>query len=546
MKVLSLFSGVGGFDMGLENAGMQTVFQCEWDKHANTILNKHWPHVPKWEDVSTLTGKHILTQAPVIDVVAWGSPCQDLSVAGKRSGLEGERSGLFHEGIRIIKELRKESNGQYPRISIWENVVGALNSNRGADFGIIINEMAEAGALVIEWAVLDAQYFGVPQRRRRVFVIAIFDPAIAERCPNPLLPVAESLPGHLAKGKPARKSAATTLTESIGTDGQWAAGTNNLGILRQSISSKWNKGSSGPSGDEYINMVVEDAPILIDRSAFNQGENALYQPHISDDPISPSLVAQGPHAVFTKSSRAQTSDDSETWIEGAVNPTLNSFDQGDIRATTAIVFENSYRDGARIANDGITQTLSAKMGTGGGNTPMLAFDTQFGSNANVTENIAPTLKSSQAPPSVAYPIQDGRDIEKHQNGLGVGDEHSPAYTIDQTGAQAVAYGIQGSMIGRQDHNGPGGKGVTKEDGPMFTLTGTDVHAVSQQEPSMAVRRLTPLECERLMGWPDDHTRWKADGTEQADTHRYKQCGNGVASPVAQWIGKHLLKLEEQQ
>ncbi len=293
-------------------------------------------------------------------------------------------------------------------------------------------------------------------------------------------------------------------------------------------------------------MVVEDAPILIDRSAFNQGKNALYQTHISDDPISPSLVAQGPHAVFTKSSRAQTADDSETWVEGAVNPTLNSFDQGDVRATTAIVFENSYRDGARIANEGVTQTLSAKMGTGGGNTPMLAFDTQFGSNANVTENIAPTLKSSQAPPSVAYPIQDGRDIEKHQNGLGVGDEHSPAYTIDQTGAQAVAYGIQGSMIGRQDHNGPAGKGHTEEGDPMFTLTGTDVHAVSQEEPTMAVRRLTPLECERLMGWPDDHTRWKADGTEQADTHRYKQCGNGVASPVAQWIAKHLLKLEEQQ
>ena len=192
MKVLSLFSGVGGFDQGLENAGMQTVFQCEWDKHANTILNKHWPDVPKWDDVSTLTGEHILSKAPVIDVVAWGSPCQDLSVAGKRSGLEGERSGLFHEGIRIIKELRKETNGQYPRISIWENVVGALNSNGGADFGIILDQMAEAGALVIEWTVLDAQYW-VPQRRKRVFVIAIFDPAIAARCPDPLLPVSESL-----------------------------------------------------------------------------------------------------------------------------------------------------------------------------------------------------------------------------------------------------------------------------------------------------------------------------------------------------------------
>jgi DNA (cytosine-5)-methyltransferase 1 len=464
MKVLSLFSGVGGFDMGLENAGMQTVFQCEWDKHANTILHKHWPHVPKWEDVSTLTGKHILTHAPVIDVVAWGSPCQDLSVAGKRSGLEGERSGLFHEGIRIIKELRKETNGQYPRISIWENVVGALNSNRGADFGIIINEMAEAGAMVIEWAVLDAQYFGIPQRRRRVFVIAIFDPAIAERCPETLLPVAESLPGHLAKGKPARKSATSKTPTSVGTDG---------GILGSDIVGSLNTSDAKMISSQYV-----------------RENKCVVEP-------------------FVKSSRAQTADDSETWVEGAVNPTLNSFDQGDVRATTAIVFENSYRDGARIANDGVTQTLSAKMGSGGGNTPMLAFDTQFGSNANVTENVAPTLKSSQAPPSVAY-------------------------------------GIQGSMIGRQDHNGPAGKGHTEEGDPMFTLTGTDIHAVSHAEPTMAVRRLTPLECERLMGWPDDHTRYKADGTEQADTHRYKQCGNGVASPVAQWIAKHLLKLEEQQ
>ena len=102
MKVLSLFSGVGGFDMGLENAGMETVFQCEWDKHCLTILDRHWPDVPKWDDISTLTGKHILAGVPVIDVVAWGSPCQDLSVAGKRAGLEGGTSNLFYEGTIFI------------------------------------------------------------------------------------------------------------------------------------------------------------------------------------------------------------------------------------------------------------------------------------------------------------------------------------------------------------------------------------------------------------------------------------------------------------
>ena len=586
MKVLSLFSGVGGFDMGLENAGMQTVFQCEWDKHANTILNKHWPHVPKWEDVSTLTGKHILSKAPVIDVVAWGSPCQDLSVAGKRSGLEGERSGLFHEGIRIIKELRKETNGQYPRISIWENVVGALNSNRGADFGIIINEMAEAGAMVIEWAVLDAQYFGVPQRRRRVFVIAIFDPVLAERCPETLLPVAESLPGHLAKGKPKRQSATSKIAESTGTDGEWWDGrdtaealttTSNeqrmpdkqrfqaiveqdVGILGSDIVGSLNTSDAKMISNQYVNenkCVVEPVAYHFDALSSN------------------SMKSSNPDSGVNEVNQARTLD---TWRP---DPSLN---QGGL----AIVFNDDRRIGPTIHGDTVS-TLQAFMGTGGNNVPMLAFDTQFGSNANVTENVAPTLKSSQAPPSVAYPIQDGRDIEKHQNGLGVGDEHSPAYTIDQTGAQAVAYGIQGSMIGRQDHNGPAGKGHTEEGDPMFTLTGTDIHAVSQEqptvfqpgtmirlnggvwegtvptlraeakrgdnephiqihnaEPTMAVRRLTPLECERLMGWPDDHTRYKTDGTEQTDGHRYKQCGNGVASPVAQWIAKHLLNIQEQQ
>ena len=193
MKVLSLFSGVGGFDMGLENAGMETVFQCEWDKHCRTILDRHWPTVPKWDDVSTLTGEHILAHAPVIDVVAWGSPCQDLSTTGKRAGLDGNKSALFYEGMRIINELREASNGKYPRISIWENVAGALSSNNGADFGQILYEMDEAGACFSEWTVLDAQHFGIPQRRRRIYLLSVFNTATANRCPDPLLPVSESL-----------------------------------------------------------------------------------------------------------------------------------------------------------------------------------------------------------------------------------------------------------------------------------------------------------------------------------------------------------------
>lgn len=181
----SLFAGVGGFDLGLEAAGWNCGWQVEWDKHCQQILARHWPDVPRWSDVCDVNGAEL----PPVDLISFGSPCQDLSVAGKRAGLDGSRSGLFHEAVRIIKEMRDATGGVQPVWGIWENVVGALSSNRGADFGAVLDSLADAGALVLEWAVLDARWFGVPQRRRRVFVVACFDPAVAEQCPSPLLPV---------------------------------------------------------------------------------------------------------------------------------------------------------------------------------------------------------------------------------------------------------------------------------------------------------------------------------------------------------------------
>jgi DNA (cytosine-5)-methyltransferase 1 len=417
MNVLSLFSGVGGFDLGLENAGMKTIYQCEWDKHATGVLELHWPHVPRWGDITTLTAKEILRHGTPPDVVAWGSPCQDLSVAGKRAGLEGERSGLFHEGIRIINELRKETNNEYPKISIWENVAGALSSNRGADFGVILDEMAKAGAMVIEWGLLDAQHFGIPQRRRRVFVIAVFNSATANLCPSPLLPVGESLRGDTSKGKPKRKSAANTLTESFGAGG---------GIVNAIGASIYHKST-----------------------VVNQDVNCGH------------LVTEG--------------------------GILGSDIVGSLNTSDAKMISTQYVNENKVVIE-----------------PYLSFDTQFGSNANVFEDQSPTLKASQAAPSVAYSVR----------------EDAKANTFSATELDH-ANALSALRPSPQSHHAQ-----------MFIT-----------EP-MAVRRLTPLECERLMGWPDDHTRYKADGTEQADTHRYKQCGNGVASPVAEWIGKQLMKLNE--
>ena len=400
MRVLSLFSGVGGFDMGLEAAGMTTVFQCEIDKHARAVLDHHWPDVPKRDDVSTLTGAYILEQTGGVDIVAWGSPCQDLSLAGKRAGLSGERSGLFHEGIRIIKELRELSNGTYPTWSLWENVVGALSSNRGADFGKVLWEMDEAGACFSEWVVLDAQYFGVPQRRRRVFVASCFNSGTSERCGSPLFPVAESLPGHLAKGAASRKGTSGEITEGVGAGGTGSGYTDDNGVLRGTVTSKWHKGSSADA--HLIGYEEQIAPSL------EGGGGGNNRPAIIQEPLS--------------------------------------------------------------------------------------FDTQFGSNANVFEDQSPTLKSSQQSPSVTQAISyDGYNQT-------VEEEIHRSWRIGRDSSDFVA---------------------------------------DLREPTLVVRRLTPLECERLMGWPDNHTAVGTNGAV-SDTNRYKMCGNGVASPVAAWLGKHLM------
>jgi site-specific DNA-cytosine methylase len=198
---------------------------------------------------------------------------------------------LFHQGIRIIKELRELSNGKYPTWSIWENVAGALSSNNGADFGEVLYEMDEAGACFSEWSMLDAQYFGVPQRRRRVFVISCFDPSVASRCPEKILVVGESSGGNSAEGKQARKGATNEAAEGFGRSSELGSGQPVANTISASI---YHHGT----------VVNQDA---------NNG-----------------------HVVIQE--------------------------------------------------------------------PLLSFDTQFGSNANVFENLSPTLKSSQQSPSVMMPF----------------------------------------------------------------------------------------------------------------------------------------------
>ena len=423
----SLFSGVGGFDLGFDQENYECVFQVEWDKHCQKILAKHWPTVPKWSDVQDVNGAEI----PPCDVLTFGSPCQDLSVAGKRAGLEGTKSSMFYEATRIIQEMRNATESVYPRIVVWENVPGALSSNNGADFGAVIDTLANIGAVDIQWSVLDAQFFGVPQRRRRIFLVAQFDPATVARCPDPLLPVVESSRGDFAKGRKARKSSARTIETSTHTNDQ--------------------------SSDHRDN--TETLTITPDEQRMPD-ENEL-QP--VDVPIAYSIREDAKANNFSA-----TETDTALCLNGMVPSTQSHHAQ--LFIAESIIFENSFRDGPRIGDD-ICHTLPAKMGSGGGNTPMLAQPTIF--------------------------------IDRAAFNQGENAKYEAVISDDP---------IISSLVAR---------------GPHAVLT------------NLAVRRLTPLECERLMGWPDDHTRFYADGTEQADTNRYRQCGNGVATPVARFIAKHL-------
>lgn len=200
----SLFSGIGGIDLGFEAAGFHTAWQCEIDGNARYILRRHWPNLRCYEDIRETEGSII----PPVDVLLAGFPCQDLSIAGGRSGMEGNRSSLFFEITRIVQEMRDATNHRAPAFLMLENVPGLYTTHRGRDFAVVLRTLAECGALDIAWRVLDAQYMGVPQRRRRVFLVADFRGERAET----VLFEPESRGGYFATRAKTKKTVAAPLT----------------------------------------------------------------------------------------------------------------------------------------------------------------------------------------------------------------------------------------------------------------------------------------------------------------------------------------------
>lgn len=203
MRFGSLFAGIGGFDLGLERAGMSVKWQVEVDPFCQRVLERHWPNVRRLEDVREV-GEHNLES---VDLICGGFPCTDVSVAGRRAGLAGEQSRLWFEFERIIGEMR-------PDWVVIENVPGLLSSNKGKDFELIVTSLAELG-YGVAWRVLDSQYFRVPQRRRRVFLVG--SAGRLKRGAGEVLFEPESCGGYPPPSREKRYVSASLLASGAGT-----------------------------------------------------------------------------------------------------------------------------------------------------------------------------------------------------------------------------------------------------------------------------------------------------------------------------------------
>lgn len=459
----SLFDGSGGFPLGGLLCGITPVWSSEIEPFAVRVTTKRLPKVKHYGDVSALSG----TELPPVDIITFGSPCQDMSIAGKRAGLDGSRSNLFYEAIRIVKEMRDKTNGKYPRFIVWENVPGAFSSNGGEDFKAVLESVCSvkenkadipryekwpnAGEIVaddysVAWRVFDAQYWGVPQRRKRIYLVADF----GGRCAGKILFEPEGVPGYLKKGVFPWQRTAEDTQNSIGATG--ATCLNDQGGNRIDVTENVTA---------TLRAEAHHPPCVMESAGFCTEHSAKARSIGFEKEVSPTLCA------------------------GTV---------------PAAVYENHGQDTRFNGPLDTAPTVIATYGTGGNNQPFVVeqcYDVRFTSEGtkNARQNcyetdVARTIDtggnapdSNQGGVAVVYGI-----CSKGSNSMKSDNPHSGFYEADTSrcldanggnpscnqGGMAVC--VQGSMIGRKDENGPQGNGINED--VSFTLNATDKHAVA--------------------------------------------------------------------
>ncbi len=484
----SLFDGSGGFPLGGILSGITPLWASEIEPFPIRVTTKRLSQMKHYGDVSKLNGAEL----PPVDIITFGSPCQDMSVAGKRAGLSGSRSNLFYEAVRIVKEMRCKTNGEYPRFVVWENVPGAFSSNKGEDFKAVLEEICKikddtlsvsksekwtnAGEIVgdafsVAWRVFDAQYWGVPQRRKRIYLVADF----AGECAGEILFEQKSLSGNSPQSVCKRKTTPGNVKDCIGATGFDGYNGQLTGDLSATIGVNCGM-STGRNG-----IVLND-----------QGGNRM---DITED-VTCTLRAEAHHPPCVLESAGFCTEHSAKsrgiGYEEETSPTIRA---GTVPA--AVMFENHSQDTRYTGPVEKAPTVLSTYGTGGNNQPFVIETPKTlkirsgcdggGKGALVQDNKSATL-SCNNDQTVFVPQAYGI-CSKDSNSMKSDNPNSGFYkaetsrTIDtsnqspcknQGGIAVVS--IQGSMIGRKDENGPQGDGINED--VSFTLNATDKHAVA--------------------------------------------------------------------
>lgn len=302
MTLGSLFDGIAGFPLAAAQNGIKTIWASEIVGDCIDIVKKHFPEIQHLGDITKINGGEI----PPVDIISFGSPCQNLSTAGNQKGLDGEKSQLFFEAIRIIYEMRGATNGKYPKYIIWENVAGAFSSNKGQDFRRVLEEitktyipmpnsrrwatsgMVRSAAGSTAWRQLDAQYWGVPQRRKRIYLVHNFN----GECAPEILFECESVLGYTAQGRTEGKNITGGAGNSVEATGTGTA----AGFL------PLNSGRANGVGyeDEKSPTLTKNPPATVYTIAGNaigrMGRNGGNQLGVGQD-ISYTLTAADRHAI---------------------------------------------------------------------------------------------------------------------------------------------------------------------------------------------------------------------------------------------------------
>lgn len=516
----SLFDGIGGFCYAAQLTGRITpIWAAEIELSCIDITRCRFRDVMHVGSVTDIKGDEIQP----VDIITFGSPCQDLSIAGKRKGLKGNRSGLFMEAIRIIEEMRLATNGKYPTFIIWENVPGAFSSRDGADFRAVLEKitktdipmpasgkwanagMVRGGAVDAAWRILDAQFWGVPQRRKRIYLVGDFGGQRA----GEILFKSESLLGYSTKSKGERAETAGESTDSLRAENSGAGG-EVLGLdFAHADSVVRTFKDKTPTLMQNMGSAGGQVPCILKEQkaagfTYNQGGEGKGLGFREEQ--APTIMTGGRGAVFVEKksviplrdevTRNKASNGLGVGEVGGPCPTLTT---ADIHS----VFYEAYQHHGYRESDTSGTLTTDQNSTIRGDTPLVVRTDKKAFELN----------------------QHGGYRETEING-----------TLRAAGGD---YGGGSETIVTESHR-------TRESIPSKPQRSIkDILKKAVQAVTYIIRRLTPTECERLQGYPDNWTKWGTDGNVIADTARYRAIGNSICVFCAERVYLGILDALEE-